>query len=113
MEFAIIASAMLLLAFAVVQASLVYYAHSIALGAATQGVNEARGYRANAAGGERHAREFLAAAGTGLNNQDVDVVRSAVAVTATVRGQAISVLPGLSFSVRKTAHGPVERVTQP
>ena len=113
MEFAIIASAMLLLAFAVVQATLVFYAQSIALGAATQGVNAARGYQASAGSGQDHAREFLAAAGDGLTRQRVSASRSGTEASVTVSGRAISVLPGVSFPVRRSAHGPVERVTQP
>jgi Flp pilus assembly protein TadG len=112
-EFAIVAGAMLMLAFITVQAALVFYAQSVALGAATQGVNAARGYLSNAGAGEDHARDFLTAAGTGLTGQRVSASRSATEVSVTVSGRAISVLPGLNFAVRRTAHGPVERVTEP
>lgn len=112
-EFAIVASSMLILAFAVVQAGLVYYAHSLALGAATQGVNAARGYQSSAGAGASHARQFLSRAGAGLLNQQVSATRSGTQATVVVTGRAVSVLPGLTFTVTKTAHGPVERVTQP
>ena len=112
-EFAIVATVMLTLAFVVVQAALVFYAQSIALGAATQGVNAARGYQSSAGAGEDHARDFLAAAGTGLTDQRVSASRGGTEVSVTVSGRAISVLPYVNFAVRRTAHGPVERVTQP
>jgi Flp pilus assembly protein TadG len=112
-EFAIVATMMLTLAFIVVQAALVFYAQSIALGAATQGVNAARGYQSSAGAGENHAQDFLAAAGTGLTDQRVSASRGGTEVSVTVSGRAISVLPYVNFTVRRTAHGPVERVTQP
>lgn len=112
-ELAIVASAMLLLAFLVVQAGLTYWAHSIALGAATQGVNVERGYQASPGSGGAHAREFLGAAGFGLTDQQVAVSRTGTQVTVTVTGRAISVLPGLGFRVSRTAHGSIERVTTP
>jgi len=113
LEFAIIAGAMLLLAFTVIQVSLVFWAQSIALGAATQGANAARGYHSSARAGESRARDFLANVGGGLLNQQVTARRSGTEASVTVRGRAASVLPGLSFTVQRTARGPVERVTAP
>ncbi|WP_328383703.1 pilus assembly protein [Micromonospora zamorensis] len=113
MEFAIIALPMILLTFAVIQTGLVYFAQSIALGAATQGVNSARGYQSSSTAGETRTTNFLSAAGVGLENQQVIVTRSATEVRVTVTGQAITVLPGLSWTISKSAHGPVERPTTP
>ncbi|MEV4210176.1 TadE family protein [Micromonospora sp. NPDC049662] len=113
MEFAIIALPMILLTFAIIQTGLVFFAQSIALGAATQGVNAARGYQSSAAAGETRAGNFLAAAGVGLEDQQVVVTRSEKEAHVTVTGQAITVLPGLSWTVSKSAHGPVERATTP
>ena len=112
-EFAIIALPMILLTFAVVQTGLVFFAQSIALGAATQGVNAARGYQSTAAAGEARATNFLSAAGAGLENEQVVVTRTATEVRVTVTGQAITVLPGLNWRITKSAHGPVERPTTP
>ncbi|MEU8088632.1 TadE/TadG family type IV pilus assembly protein [Micromonospora sp. NPDC049101] len=112
-EFAIIALPMILLTFAVIQTGLIFFAQSIALGAATQGVNAARGYQSSAAAGESRATNFLSSAGTGLESQQVTVVRTATEVRVTVTGQAITVLPGLSWTISKSAHGPVERPTTP
>ncbi|WP_328384196.1 TadE/TadG family type IV pilus assembly protein [Micromonospora zamorensis] len=112
-ELAIVAPVVLLLAFMVVQAALVYWAHSIALGAATQGVTVERGYRAAPGSGATHAREFLAAAGDGLTDQQVTVTRTGTEVQVTVTGRAVSVLPVINFRVSRTAHGSIERVTTP
>ncbi|WP_444951012.1 TadE family protein [Micromonospora ureilytica] len=112
-EFAVIALPMILLTFTVVQAGLIYFAQSIALGAATQGVNAARGYQSSAAAGETRATNFLSAAGAGLENQQVTVTRTATEARVTVTGQAITVLPGLTWTISKSAHGPVERPTTP
>ena len=112
-EFAIVAAAMIFLGFAVVQAGLVYYANSIALGAATQGVNVERSYQAPPGSGTAHTNEFLDTAGAGLRNRTVTTRRSETEVRITVSGNAISVLPGLSFSVSRSAHGAIERPTAP
>lgn len=112
-EFAIIAAPLIMVVFMVVQAGLVYFANSVALGAATQGVNAERGYHAAPGAGAASARDFLAAAGAGLNDQQVSVNRGGGQVRVTVTGTAITVLPGVSFSISRAAHGPIERVTQP
>lgn len=104
---------MIMLTFAIIQVGLVSFAQSIALGAATQGVNAGRGYQADAAAGQNRATNFLAAIGVGLDEPQVTVVRSATEVRVTVTGRAVSVLPGLTWTVTKTAHGPIERPTAP
>ncbi|WP_406083557.1 pilus assembly protein [Micromonospora zamorensis] len=113
MEFAVIALPMILLTFAVVQTGLIFFAQSIALGAATQGASAGRGYQSSAAAGETRAANFLSAAGVGLDNQRVVVTRTATEVRVTVTGQAVTVLPGLRWTISKSAHGPVERPTTP
>ena len=110
-EFAIVAGGMLFLTFAVIQVGLVFYARSIALAAATQGVNAARGYGASDLAGTAEASQFLDAAGDGLTEQNIRVERVGPDVTVTVAGRAISVLPFYSFTVRQSAHGSTERVT--
>lgn len=112
-EFAVIALPMILLTFAVVQTGLIFFAQSIALGAATQGASAGRGYQSSAAAGETRAANFLSAAGVGLDNQRVVVTRTATEVRVTVTGQAVTVLPGLRWTISKSAHGPVERPTTP
>ncbi|GGM23808.1 membrane protein [Dactylosporangium sucinum] len=104
---------MILLTFAIVQAGLFYFAQSIALGAATQGVSAGRGYQADAAAGQRRASNFLNSVGVGLDDPQVTVIRTATEIRVTVTGHAVSVLPGLTWTVTKTAHGPIERPTTP
>lgn len=108
-EMAIIAAPLFLFTLIVVQAALVFYARSIALGAATQGVNAAREYRSPAGIGEDNARAFLERIGVGLEDPDVTVRRSAVTVTVVVTGKAVSIIPLAEFNVEQSASGTVER----
>jgi Flp pilus assembly protein TadG len=110
-EFAIVASAMILIAFAVVQVGLVFYARSLALAAATQGVNAGRGFNAPTGTADAATRGFLDQAGDGLTDQNITVNRTATDVRVTVTGAAISVLPGVTFRISQTAHGSIEQPT--
>lgn len=78
-----------------------------------QGANVERGYGAAPGSGVEHANAFLAAAGAGLTDQQVTATRTATDVSVTVTGRAISVLPGMTWRVSRTAHSSVERVTAP
>ncbi len=109
MEFAIIASAMIVLTFTVVQVGLYFYARSVALGAATQGVNSGRGYNAPESAAQTTAQRFLDQAGAGLTDKRITVTRNGQDIQVTVTGTAISVLPGVSFTVSQTAHGSIEQ----
>ncbi|GIF83267.1 TadE family protein [Catellatospora bangladeshensis] len=108
-EMAIIALPLLIFTFLVVQAALVFYARSIALGAATQGANAARVYGSPAGTGESNARDFLERIGVGLEDPVINVRTGAESVTVTVTGRATSILPLVSFDVEQSASGPVER----
>ncbi|MFI7026315.1 TadE family protein [Micromonospora sp. NPDC049900] len=112
-EFVIVAAPMLLLGFGGFQVGIVYYANSIALAAATQGVNVERGYNAPPGSGADHANNFLTSAGMGLSHSQVSVTRTTTDVRVTVTGNSISLLPGMTFSISRTAHGSIERVTDP
>jgi Flp pilus assembly protein TadG len=114
-EFAILALGMLTLAFMIVQAGLVYHARSVALAAATQGVNVARGYQNDPEAGENNARRFLANVGDGLQDSEVThriESNNGQAVVITVTGKAISVLPGLQFDIEQSARGSIERFVE-
>ena len=108
-EFAIVASAMIVVTFVVIQVGLVYFARSIALGAATQGVTAGRAYGALPGAGENRAWDFLEQAGDGLTGQGVDVNQTAGEIEITVSGFAISVVPGITFEVSQSAHGSIEQ----
>ena len=114
-EFAILSLGMLTLAFMIVQAGLVYHARSVALAAATQGVNVARGYQNDPQAGVTHAEQFLGRLGEGLKESNVTYRidnTNGEAVVITVTGKAISVLPGLTFNVRQSARGSVEQFVE-
>jgi len=108
-EFAILVFPLLLLTFMIVQASLVWYAHSVALGAATQGANVARSHESSAGAGTAAAWRFLDAIGPALGEPEVRTTMAGDRVTVVVTGRARSVLPGMTFHVRQTASGPIER----
>ncbi len=108
-EMAIIALPLLIFTFLVVQAALVFYARSIALGAATQGANAARVYGSPPGTGESNARDFLDRIGVGLEDPVINVRTGADTITVTVTGRATSILPLVSFDVEQSARGPVER----
>jgi Flp pilus assembly protein TadG len=121
-EFAILSLGMLTLAFMIVQAGLLYHARSVALGAATQGVNVARGYQADPGqrdeqmqAGVTHAEQFLARLGGGLKDSTVTARidnTNGDAIVVTVTGKAISVLPGLTFNIQQSARGSVEQFVE-
>lgn len=108
-EFAILTFPMLLFTFMLVQASLVWYAHSVALGAATQGANAGRLYGSSPNAGRTRAVQFLDRVGPALRDPAVTASINGNQVTVVVRGKARTVIPGLTFNVTQSASGPVER----
>lgn len=108
-EFAILTFPMLLFTFMLVQASLVWYAHSVALGAATQGANAGRLYGSSPNVGRTRAVQFLDRVGPALRDPAVTASVSGNQVTVVVRGKARTVIPGLTFNVTQSASGPIER----
>ncbi|WFE48589.1 TadE family protein [Verrucosispora sp. WMMD1129] len=115
-ELAVALPAVLLMLFASIQVAAVFVARSTALNAAQSGVNAARLFDAPAGAGEERAARFLQAAGDWLVDWDEPGPSCLVTqtdVTCTVTGKALSVVPGVTFSVRQTAHGTAERWTEP
>jgi Flp pilus assembly protein TadG len=108
-EFAILTFPILLFTFMLVQVSLVWYAHSVALGAATQGANAGRLYGSSPSAGRTRAVQFLDRVGPALRDPTVTASVSGNQVTVVVRGKARSVIPGMTFTVTQSASGPVER----
>lgn len=114
LEIAILGPALLLLVFTVVQAGLWFYARSLALAAAQEGVAAARAYNAPYDAGVRRARAFVdRSAGDSLQSATVSGAgTTATVVRVEVRGRALSVLPGIpGMPVSQVAEGPVERFT--
>ena len=112
-EFAITAVAVMAIIFTAIQVSTWFWARSIALAAAQEGVDAQRAYNAAPGVGQTRASVFIASTGDGLTATTVTVVSDAQNVQATVTGHCLSVIPGFcdAFPVTATAHGTVERVT--
>ena len=114
LEIAILGPALLLLVFTVVQVALWFYARSLALAAAQEGVAAARGFAAPNAAGVTRAQEFLdRSAGDSLQAARVTAIPAgAQRVRIEVTGRALSVVPGVPGPiVAQSAEGPVERFT--
>ncbi|PWR06257.1 pilus assembly protein TadE [Micromonospora acroterricola] len=115
-ELAVVMPLILVLLFASIQVAAVFLARSTALNAAQSGVNAERLYDAEDGAGSASATRFLNAAGSWLVGWDKtgpSCVNDDIEVTCTVEGRSLSVVPGVDFPVRQTAHGTVERVTDP
>ncbi len=85
-----------------------------ALGAhytANHAAQTARVHGANAAAGQADADAILrSAVGNALHDPQTTVTRSATTVTVTVRGTAISIIPGFRPPVTVTVQVPAERL---
>ncbi|MBK6871190.1 MAG: pilus assembly protein [Kineosporiaceae bacterium] len=105
--------ALLALIFIVVQAGLHYYARSVALSAAREGVRAAAVQDGTAADGQAAADAFLArVADDLLAGSQVSADRTAQTVTVTVTGTSLSLVPGYpGFAISQQASAPVERVS--
>ncbi|MEU8259479.1 TadE family protein [Micromonospora sp. NPDC048999] len=113
-ELAVVMPAILVLLFGSIQVGVWFVARSTALNAAQSGVNAQRALQAPPGAGRDRATSFLRASGdwlVGWRNPGPTCTRTATEVTCTVSGRSLSVIPGVNFSVRQTAHGPVERWT--
>jgi hypothetical protein len=113
-ELAVMMPVILVLLFASIQVAVWFVARSTALNAAQSGVNAQRVIQAPPNAGRERAVGFLRAAGdwlVGWESAGPTCVSTATEVTCTVTGRSLSVIPGVSFPVRQTAHGTVERWT--
>ena len=112
---AILGPALLALIFVVVQAGLWFYARSLALAAANEGVTAGRAYQAPPGAGPARARAFIADhAGDSLLAATVtDTGSDATTVRIQVSGRALSVLTGIDgwtgHPVRAGTTGAVHR----
>lgn len=112
-ELAILLPAILLLLFASIQVAAVFLARTVALDAAQIAVGSTRVLDGvSAAEGEARARDFVDRSGDWLTPTRVRVDKGAEEVTATVQGRALSLIPGLTITVRQSARGPRERFTE-
>jgi Flp pilus assembly protein TadG len=118
LEMAILAPALLMIIFFAVQAGLYYYGRAVAIQAAREGVSQLRlaqdAATAEAIGGDVRVRtrEFAVAVGREtLTSPRVESTYDddAGAVSVTVSGQVITLVPGLDLTVSETVHGRIER----
>jgi TadE-like protein len=111
LQMAIIVPGILLLVFTIFQASMYYWAKSVASAAARQGATAAS--RDDAAGsvGAARAREFLdGPGGDVLRGAEISVDRDATQVSVTVEGSAVGPIPGM-WHVSQTSTLPIEEFT--
>jgi hypothetical protein len=97
-----------------VQAGLWFYARSLALAAAQEGVTAARSYDADPGSGISRAQSFIEQqAGDSLTHTSVSSAGTTpTLVRIQVTGRALSVLPGVpGIQVTQSAVGSVERFT--
>lgn len=115
-ELAVVMPLILVLLFGSIQVAAWFVARSTALNAAQTGVNAQRVIDAPPDAGRKRAEGFLTAAGDWLvgwrtPGPTCTTTATATEVTCTVTGRSLSVIPGVSFPVQQSAHGPVERWT--
>jgi hypothetical protein len=108
-EHALVIVSTLTLVMLVMHASLFWYGQIVATRAAHQALDEARVLNGTEAAGEGMGGQLLDQTGV-LVNPTVSVTRTDTDATATVQGEALSMLPGLTLTVTATASGPVERI---
>ena len=112
-ELAILWPVIVLVIFGAVQVTTYFTARTVALSAAQVGVATERRYDAMPGSGRDRAEEFLAGAGDWLADPEVDPpVRTDEQVLVTVHGRALSVVPGVSWEIRQSARGTIERFTE-
>jgi hypothetical protein len=98
-----------------INAALWYHARNTALAAAQEGVRASRAYGANLSQANATAMSFAQTTGDGiLLGPSVDTGgSSATTIVVRVRGEAVSLIPGLHLGISQIARGPVERFTVP
>lgn len=114
LEIAILAPALLLMVFIVVQVSLWSFARSLAHAAAEEGASAGAAHGAPAGAAVKRAQHFLLeTGGDSLTSVSIGTGGStATTVRVEVHGRALSVLPGIrGLTVDEDAQAPVERFT--
>lgn len=95
------------------QAALSYHARTIALAAATEGARAAATEHGTTSQGREAAASYLVdTGGDALTGTKISARRTPTDATVSVRGIALSVLPGVSPTITQSATVPVERLTR-
>jgi Flp pilus assembly protein TadG len=113
LELAVLFPVFLLLVLLIVQAALYFFARSIASSAAQQGADTARLQGNTPADGASTATAFVTGQGGGiLDDLAVTTTSSSpTQVSITVTGHALTIVPGVTFTIRQSATAPRERYT--
>jgi hypothetical protein len=111
-ELAILWPALLVLVFAAVQAATYFTARTVAMTAAQTAVTVERKHTAQQGDGRHAAEAFLDDVGDWLRDPRVsDPHYTGDGVRYTVTGDALSLVPGITWQVSQTAHGTLEQFT--
>ena len=109
-ELVLATPALLLLVMLIVQFALWQHAVHVAEAAAQEGARAARLEGGTREAGQRRAEAFLAALGPGvLAHPRVTAYRDRQTARVEVRGEAVTLVPGVRLPVRAASHAPVER----
>lgn len=112
-QLVILMPAMFAVMFLGLQAALTYHARTLAIASAQEGARAAGAQNGTAGAGIRTARDYLTATGgDALTSTTVTGERTATTATVTVRGVALSVLPGWRPAITQSASVTVERITR-
>ncbi len=113
-ELVVVFAAVILLVFSGIQAGMYFFARSVVLAAAQEGVREARVLPVDPGRGQAAAQAYLAqAGGSSLVDPQVVLTVSATDVTVTVTSQVQDLLGGImDLSISQTSSGPIERPSQ-
>lgn len=108
-QIAILFPAMLLIVLACIQASVYWYCHEAALSAAQEGVRVTAANDGTVGKGTDRANAFLKRiAGTLIESTQVTGHRTNRESSITIRGTAMSLIPGIPWTVSATATLPSE-----
>ncbi|WSA88855.1 pilus assembly protein [Micromonospora sp. NBC_01796] len=113
-ELAILLPVIFMLLMMSIQAGVYFLARAVALNAAQIGVNSTRTLSGDSeAVAEAKVWAYINGAPDWLVATSVDVERNEATgvATATVQGSVLQVMPGVKFTVRQNARGPIEQFT--
>jgi Flp pilus assembly protein TadG len=108
-EFAIVFPVVLFAVLAVLQAAFYFLARAQAIEAARAGVAAERAYNAPAGTGVTKAGDYLGQTPDWLLDTTITSSRDATSATVVISGRYRSVLPGVTWTITQSAHGPIER----
>ena len=109
-EFVIAVPVLMLMILFIIQAAVWMHATHAAQAAANRALDAAAAYGASATQGQTAGDQTLAALGGGvLKDPQVTVTRTATDVRVDITGTAVTIVPGIRWTVHVSAAGPVER----